>query len=93
MTLWMLGCVSNSTETRTYENFSFEGNNLTSLFLDIEILGKVLSIVKLVNSNVIYYLIKSSKDVNLSIFGVINFFFSGVIKRFCSIIEPLFSVK
>lgn len=49
--------------------------------------------MKLVNDDVTHYLIKSLKDVNLLVSNVINFFFSKVIKKSCSTIESLFSIK
>ena len=89
----MPGYVSSPTKGRTYKSFPFEGNSLTSSSLSIETLGKILSIMKLVNGDITHYLVKSLKDVNLSVSIIISFFFSRVIKRFCSIAEPLFSTK
>lgn len=48
-----------------YKNFPFKGNNSISLSLSITILGKVLSIIKLVNGDITHYLIKLSKDMDL----------------------------
>lgn len=93
ITLWTPECISSPTEARTYKDFPFEGNNSTSSSLGIETLGKVLNIEKLVNGDVTHYLVKSSKDVNLLVSGIISFFLFEVIKRFCSTTEPLFSTK
>lgn len=93
MALWILGCISNPTKAGTYKNFLFKNNSLTFSSSDIKILGKVLSIVKLVNLNITHYLVKSSKDVDLWVFGITSFFFSKVIKRFCLTVEPLISTK
>lgn len=81
------------TETGIYKNFLFEGNSLTFLSSGIEILEKVLSIVKLVNSDLTHYLVKLLKNINLLISNIISFFIFRVIKGFYSIIEPLFSIK
>ena len=81
MAIWTSEYVLSPTEARTYKDFLFESNNLTSLSSDIEILGKVLSIVKLVNGNITHYLIKLSKDVNLLVSIVTSFFISGIMSR------------
>lgn len=85
--------VLSPTKARTCKNFFFEDNSSTFSSSKIEILGKVLRIVKLVNDDVTHYLIKLSKYMSLSIFGIISFFFSRVIKRLCSIAEPLFLIN
>lgn len=85
--------VSSPTKAGMYKDFPFEGNSLTSLSLGIETLNKVFSIVKLVNGDVTHYLVKSSKDMNLLVSSVTSFFFSRVIKGFCSTAEPLFFTK
>ena len=91
MFLWTLRYISSPTEAGMYEEFLFEGNSSTSSSSGIETLGKVLSIVKLVDGDVTHYLVKLSKDVNLSVSGVTSFFLSGVI--ICSTAELLFSTK
>lgn len=93
MVFWTPGCILSPTEAGTYKDFLFKGNSSTFLSSGIETLGKVLNIVKLVNGNVIHFLVKLLKDVNLLVSSIISFFFSKVIKRFCLIIEPLFFTK
>lgn len=93
LTLWILGSISSSIKARTYKDFPFKDNSLIFLSLGIKILSKILNSVKLINSNLTHYLVKLWKDVNLLVFCIISFFFSKAIKRFCSIIELLFSTK
>ena len=81
------------TEAKIYKGFFFEDNNSIFLFLGIEALGKLLDTVKLVNSDVIHYIVKLLKVVNLLVFNIISFFLFGVIKDFCSIIELMFFKK
>lgn len=65
MIFWIPEYVSSLAKAEIYKDLFFKDNSLISSSLSIEILGKILNIIKLVNDDIIYYFIKLSKDVDL----------------------------